>query len=175
MGRISDTDRARNEGAIRAAMDRLLRGELPPGGKCDLKTLAAEAGVTRTGFYPKRDRDGSVREGPYQHLGDEFVRRLAAVREAEKLPDPRDAQIKRLKAENALLKKRVDDRDAAIEELTHFRKRALSRLAAQHAEIQQLRRTQNCRPLTSSESPLALVPHSRKSVLNIAHSPAEGD
>ncbi|MFD3658868.1 hypothetical protein [Streptomyces sp. NPDC058620] len=73
MGRISDTDRTRNEAAIRAAMDRLLRGELPPGGRCDLKTLAAEAGVTRTGFYPKKDRNGSVREGPYQHLSDEFV------------------------------------------------------------------------------------------------------
>jgi hypothetical protein len=29
-------------------MDRMLRGELPPGGKRDLKTRAAEAGVTRT-------------------------------------------------------------------------------------------------------------------------------
>ncbi|MGW0584703.1 hypothetical protein ACWD25_54495 [Streptomyces sp. NPDC002920] len=64
MGRISDTDRPRNEEAIRAAMDRLLRGELPPGGRCDLKSFAAEAGVTRTGFYPRKDRDGSVREGP---------------------------------------------------------------------------------------------------------------
>ncbi|WP_331284069.1 MULTISPECIES: hypothetical protein [unclassified Streptomyces] len=40
MGRISDSDRARNEDAIRAAMDRLLRGEFPPGGECDLKSLA---------------------------------------------------------------------------------------------------------------------------------------
>lgn len=88
MGRISDTDRSRNEEAIRAAMDRLLRGELPPGGRCDLKTLAAEAGVTRTGFYPKKDRDGSLRKGPYQHLGDEFVRRLAALREPGRFPTP---------------------------------------------------------------------------------------
>ncbi|WP_225812181.1 hypothetical protein [Streptomyces spinosus] len=49
----------RKEEAIRAAMDRLLRGELPPGGRCNLKTLAAEAGVTRTGFYPKK--------GPRRH------------------------------------------------------------------------------------------------------------
>ncbi|WP_306819810.1 hypothetical protein [Streptomyces sp. CA-210063] len=116
MGRISETDRTRNEEAIRAAMDRLLRGELPPGGRCDLKTLAAEAGVTRTGFYPKKDRDGSVREGPYQHLGDEFVRRLVALREAGKMPDPRDAQIERLKAQNAELKERVADRDRTIED-----------------------------------------------------------
>lgn len=57
MGRISDSYRARNENAIRAAMDRLMRGELPPGGKCDLKTLARESGVTRTGFYPKKNRE----------------------------------------------------------------------------------------------------------------------
>ncbi|WP_319178512.1 hypothetical protein [Streptomyces sp. ID05-47C] len=44
MPRISNADRTRNEEAIRAAIDRLLRGELPPGGKCDLKTLAAERG-----------------------------------------------------------------------------------------------------------------------------------
>ncbi|WP_433920745.1 hypothetical protein [Streptomyces canus] len=72
MGRLSDTARAHNEEAIRAAMDRLLRGEVPPGGRCDLKTLAAEAGVSRTGFYSKKDRDGTVRDGPYQHLAQEF-------------------------------------------------------------------------------------------------------
>jgi len=143
MGRISDTDRTRNEEAIRAAIDRLLRGELPPGGRCDLKTLAAEAGVTRTGFYPKKDRDGSVREGPYQHLGDEFVRRLKALREAGEAPDPRDTQIERLKAQNAELKDRVTDRDEIIEELTAFKKLALSRLAAQHEEIM---RPRNLRP-----------------------------
>ncbi|KUN34626.1 hypothetical protein AQJ27_49180 [Streptomyces olivochromogenes] len=40
------------------------------------------AGVTRTGFYPQEDRDGSVRGGRYQRLGGEFVRRLAAFLEA---------------------------------------------------------------------------------------------
>ncbi|MFF8433594.1 hypothetical protein [Streptomyces bacillaris] len=139
MGRISDTDRSRNEEAIRAAMDRLLRGDLPPGGRCDLKTLAAEAGVTRTGFYPKKGRDGSVREGPYQHLGDEFVRRLAALRDAGEMPDSRDAQIERLKARNAELKDRVAARDTVIEELTAFKKLVLSRLAAQQEEITRLR------------------------------------
>lgn len=64
MPRISTETRTRNEEAIRAAMDRLLRGELPPGGRCDIKTLAAEAGVPRTGFYAKRNRDGSDRRGP---------------------------------------------------------------------------------------------------------------
>ncbi|MFE2746281.1 hypothetical protein ACFXKS_24045 [Streptomyces scopuliridis] len=56
MGQLSSTERRRNEEAIRAAMGRLLRGEVPPGGRCDLKTLVAEAGINRTGFYPKKDR-----------------------------------------------------------------------------------------------------------------------
>ncbi len=41
--RISTAQRAENENRIRTAMDRLLRGEIPPGGKCDVKTLAHEA------------------------------------------------------------------------------------------------------------------------------------
>ncbi|MFJ6987455.1 MULTISPECIES: hypothetical protein [unclassified Streptomyces] len=164
MGRISDTDRTRNEEAIRAAMDRLLRGELPPGGRCDLKTLAAEAGVTRTGFYPKKDRDGSVREGPYQHLGDEFVRRLAALREAGKVTDPRDAQIERLKAHNAELKDRVADRDKTIEELTAFKKLALSRLAALHGEIVHLRSSQS-HAEPSPRGSLTVVPRASKDVI----------
>ncbi|WP_329473068.1 hypothetical protein [Streptomyces sp. NBC_01723] len=84
-------------------MDRLLRGELPPGGRCDLKTLAAEAGVTRTGFYPKKNRDGTTRPGLYQHL-EEFERRLKAQRDAGKAHDPRTSQIERLKAQVAELK-----------------------------------------------------------------------
>ncbi len=47
--RISATQRQANENRIRTAMDRLLRGEIPPGGRCDIKTLADEAGVDRTG------------------------------------------------------------------------------------------------------------------------------
>ncbi|WP_405734878.1 hypothetical protein OG607_41315 [Streptomyces sp. NBC_01537] len=164
MGQISSTERRRNEEAIRAAMDRLLRGELPPGGRCDLKTLAAEAGVTRTGFYPKKDRDGSVREGPYQHLGDEFVRRLAALREAGEMPDPRDAQIERLKAQNAELKDRLADRHETIEELTAFKKLALSRLAAQHEEITHLRSPQSS-PEPSPPAKLATVPRARTTVI----------
>nr|WTA00802.1 hypothetical protein OH820_33805 [Streptomyces sp. NBC_00857] len=36
--RISAAQRTENENRIRAAMDRLLRGEIPPGGRCDIKT-----------------------------------------------------------------------------------------------------------------------------------------
>ncbi|MEY9840505.1 hypothetical protein [Streptacidiphilus sp. EB103A] len=139
MARISDDARGRNEGAIRAAMDRLLRGELPQAGKCDLKTLAAEAGVTRTGFYPKKNRDGSSRPGPYQHLAEEFERRLAVLQAAGQVLDPREGQIERLKGEVAELKERVEKRDAELAELKAFRTTAISRLAAQQAEIVRLR------------------------------------
>ena len=139
MARLSGDDKARNEEAVRAAMDRLLRGELPPGGRMDLKTLAAEAGVTRTGFYPKKNRDGTDRPGPYQHLAEEFERRLRVKQEAGEVLDPRDAQIERLKAEVAELRKRVTARDAKVDELTAFQTLAVSRIAAQQAEITRLR------------------------------------
>lgn len=45
--RITAAHRIANENRIRAVMDRLLRGEIPPGGRCDVKTLATEAGVDR--------------------------------------------------------------------------------------------------------------------------------
>ncbi|MEV4226990.1 hypothetical protein AB0J81_07760 [Streptomyces bobili] len=139
MARLTEDDKAANEQAIRAAMERLLRGELPSGGKCDLKSLAAAAGVARTGFYPKRNRDGSQRPGPYQHLAVEFERRLRELQETGDAVDPRIAQIVRLKAEVAELQKRVAKRDADLADLTKFKALAISRLAAQHDEILMLR------------------------------------
>ncbi|MFR9795344.1 hypothetical protein ACL02U_05450 [Streptomyces sp. MS06] len=134
MGRLTAETRARNEEAIRAAMDRLLAGAIPPGGGCDLKTLAVEAGVTRTGFYPKGDRPG-----PYQHLAEEFERRVKDAQAAGIVTDPRAAQIERLKAQVAELKERAAERDADLAELTAFKTLAISRLAAQHEEIERLR------------------------------------
>ena len=113
---LTPEQRRRNETSIRAAMDRLLRGQLPPHGGCDLKTLAREAGVARTGFYARTDPQGNQRPGPYQHLADEFQRRLADLREAGTVPDPRELQITRLKDENAKLRERVRERDAQIAE-----------------------------------------------------------
>ncbi|MBS2966232.1 hypothetical protein KGA66_24520 [Actinocrinis puniceicyclus] len=136
MGRITGRERERNEAALRAAMDRLLSGAIPPGGGCDLKTLAAEAGVTRTGFYPKGERPG-----PYQHLAEEFERRRAAMTEAGQIPDPRDAQISRLKRQNAALRERLAERDTQAAQHEAFKRRAISQLAAQHEEIQRLRST----------------------------------
>ncbi|OIJ94478.1 hypothetical protein BIV25_23090 [Streptomyces sp. MUSC 14] len=128
--RISAAQRTENENCIRAAMDRLLRGEIPPGGKCDIKTLAREAGVDRTAFYGTR---------PYAHLRVEFERRLNAMHEAGEIPDPREAQIARLKVENAKLRERLAKSEQTVDELTDFRSQALARLAAQHEEIVRLR------------------------------------
>ncbi|WP_405747183.1 site-specific integrase [Streptomyces sp. NBC_01525] len=157
MGQISSAERQRNEERIRAAMDRLLCGELPPGGRCDLKSLAGEAGVNSTGFYPKKDPNGTVRDGPYQHLAEEFVRRLKALQEAGTLPDPRDAQVARLKAESNTLLDRLARQSATIEELTSFKTLALSRIAAQQEEIIRLRSPQP-NPDTPPVARLTTVP-----------------
>jgi hypothetical protein len=113
-------------------MDRLLRGEIPPGGSCDIKTLAREAGVDRTAFYGNR---------LYAHLRVEFETRLQAQREAGEISDPRLAQITRLRNENDALRQRLAERDRAITMLNDFKSDALSRLAAQHEEITRLRNT----------------------------------
>lgn len=134
MGRLGQETRVRNEAAIQTAMDRLLHGDIPPGGGCDLKTLALQAGVPRTGFYPKGGRSG-----PYQHLAEEFERRLASLRQAGEAADPRDAQVARLKAENTRLRERLADQETSIAELNAFKTQAISRLAAQHAETERLR------------------------------------
>jgi len=128
--RITAAQRTENENRIRAAMDRLLRGEIPPGGTCDIKTLAREAAVDRTAFYGTR---------PYAHLREEFERRLQNLQEAGQIPDQRTAQIERLKAEIAALKERLSRADDVNEELSEFRSQALARLAAQHEEILHLR------------------------------------
>ena len=128
--RISARQRTENETRIRATMDRLLNGQIPPDGKCDIKTLAREAGVDRTAFYSTR---------PYAHLRQEFEQRLQALHTTGELPDPRDAQIARLKNEIAALKQRITRRDTAIAELADVKAETLSRLAAQHDEITRLR------------------------------------
>ncbi|MFE9010922.1 hypothetical protein ACIGZI_23810 [Streptomyces griseus] len=139
MARLTSDERERNEEAVRTAMDRLLSGNLPPGGKCDLKTLAAEAGVSRTAFYPKKNRDGTARPGPYQHLAQDFERRLKALQEAGQIVDPRAAQVERLNAQVNELKERLAKRDEALAELAAFKTLAISRLTAQHEEITRLR------------------------------------
>jgi chromosome segregation ATPase len=126
--RISEQQRRQIEDRIRAAADRLLGGKLPPGGRCDVQTLAQDAGVSRAALY-----------STYRHLKDEFDRRREQLRNAGQISDPREAQIDRLQAQIAQLTKRVADRDQEISELKAFRIEAVSRLAAQHDEILRLR------------------------------------
>jgi chromosome segregation ATPase len=95
--------------------------------------------VTRTGFYRKTNRDGTSRPGPYQHLAEEFTRRLGELRDAGATVDPRDAQVDRLKRQVDELKKRIITRDEQLAELSEFKVLAISRLAAQHDEIERLR------------------------------------
>jgi hypothetical protein len=130
--RITAAQRVQNENRIRAAMDRLLRGEIPPGGSCDIKTLALAAGVDRTAFYGNR---------PYAHLRAEFERRARQLQHSGQTPDPKTAQIQRLQADADKLRNRLTQANSTIEELTDFRAQALARLAAQHDEIQRLRAT----------------------------------
>jgi hypothetical protein len=132
--RLSPQQRHASETRIRQAMDRLLRGDLPPGGKCDIKTLAREAGLDRTSFYGTR---------PYTRLREEFENRLHAIRQAGNAPDPRDAQITRQKEEIKALRERIARHDTTIADLTSFKTAALSRIAAQHDEITRLRRDTN--------------------------------
>ncbi|HCU91946.1 MAG TPA: hypothetical protein DHU96_04120 [Actinobacteria bacterium] len=134
MGRLDQQTRHRNEAAIRAAMDRLLHGDIPPGGGCDLKTLAQQAGVPRTGFYAKGGRPG-----PYQHLAEEFERRLRSLIPVALASTLSAALRSRLKAENTRLRQRLADQESLASELGSFKTRAISQLTAQHAEIERLR------------------------------------
>jgi chromosome segregation ATPase len=128
VGRLTEQGRAQREAAIRAAMDRLLRGEIPPGAKCDVKTLAIASGVTRAALYTT-----------YQHLKEEFEHRRDQQRDTGVISDPRDAQIDRLKHQIHQLKQRLATQQQENTELVTFRTQALSRLAAQHEELIRLR------------------------------------
>jgi DNA repair exonuclease SbcCD ATPase subunit len=128
--KISAAQRAQNENRIRAAMDRILRGEIPTGGGADIKTLASQSGVDRTAFYGNR---------PYAHLRAEFEHRLQQLQQDGETPDPKSAQVQRLKTEIDKLRNRLAEAGSKIEELTDFRTQALARITAQHDEIQQLR------------------------------------
>jgi chromosome segregation ATPase len=127
--RTTAEQRSQAEQRIRAAADALLRGDIPPDGKCDVTTLARQAGVSRAALYRT-----------YPRLKEEFEKRLAALRAGGDAPDLRDAQITRLKQARDDLRQRLADRDAAIRDLEQFKELALSRLAAQHDEITRLRR-----------------------------------
>ena len=147
--RLTTEQRQASERRIRVAADQLVSGDIPAGGRCDVKTLARLAGVDRAAFYGKR---------PYAALREDFERRVLALQATGQHADPRDTQIARLTGQVTTLTTRVADRDTTIAGLTAFKAAALSRLAAQHQEITRLRRAQggNLRHLpnrTSGTSP----------------------
>jgi hypothetical protein len=145
--RISARRRQATEQRIRHAIDRLLGGDIPSGGRCDVTTLARQAGMDRTAFYGTR---------PYAHLRHEFEQRRLTLQQAGEHPDPRDAQINRLKTEIDTLKQRITRYEQSTTELAEFKQQALSRLAAQHEETTQLRaalqRASNVRRLPTTRS-----------------------
>ncbi|MFF8958638.1 hypothetical protein [Streptomyces sp. NPDC014894] len=89
--------------------------------------------MTRTAFYPKKNRDGTTRPGTYQHLAEEFERRRKLLLDAGAIVDPRTAQIERVKGANTKLRSQLDQQKTEISELETFK------LLAQHLEIERLR------------------------------------
>jgi len=120
--------RTEAEARIRAAMQQLLAGPVPDGLKCDIKSLCTLAGVPRATLYRA-----------YPHLKAEFDRQRAAVQEAGQQPDPRLAQIERLKAEVRTLRERLNRKNTELDVLKEFQATALSHLAAQYGEITRMR------------------------------------
>ncbi|MEV6841298.1 hypothetical protein AB0N17_43700 [Streptomyces sp. NPDC051133] len=136
MARINQETRTRNEHDVRAAMERLLDGDVPPGHTPGLKALAQMAGVPRSSFYSVKNRDGTRRRGPYQHLAEEFDRRLHRTRTE---PAAKGRQTERLKVFVDALSRRLAQCEAELAELREFKQVALSRIITQHLEIQRLR------------------------------------
>jgi chromosome segregation ATPase len=134
------------ESRIRAAMAQLLGGDIPEGLKCDVKSLCTLSEVPRATLYRS-----------YPHIKAEFERARSTAHAGGLHPDPRKAQIERLKTEIIDLHKRLDRGNAELTELREFRGAALSRLTAQHDELTSLRRelattaTANIRGLTSRQ------------------------
>lgn len=127
--RITAEQRKDTEDRITAAAERILRGEITSDHQSDVKTLAFEAGVSRTALY-----------STYRELKDDFQRRLKHQREVGQAPDPREAQIAKLKHKVTTLRDRVAEQQREIADLQDFRTLAVSRLAAQHEEVLRLRR-----------------------------------
>ncbi|MGW4380439.1 hypothetical protein [Kitasatospora sp. NPDC004531] len=126
---LSHQQRDQVERRIRAAIDRLLVGQIPPGGACDVKTLAREAGISRAALYRTW--------GP---LKDEFEKRRAAAQAAGQQPDPREARIARLRDPNQRLIGKLARTHGEFNQLKERHQMRLSALAAKDDELQRLRR-----------------------------------
>lgn len=126
---LSHQQRDQTERRIRAAIDRLLAGQIPPGGACDVKTLAREAGISRASLYRT-----------WGHLKDEFEKRRAAAWAAGQQPDPREARVSRLRDLNQRLTSKLARTHIEFNQLKEHHHLLLSVLAAKDDELQRLRR-----------------------------------
>ncbi|MFI6849045.1 hypothetical protein OG535_21310 [Kitasatospora sp. NBC_00085] len=126
---LSPQQRDQVERRVRAAIDRLLAGQLPPGGACDVKTLAREAGISRASLYRT-----------WGHLKDEFEKRRAAASAAGQQPDPREARIARLRDLNQRITGKLARTHTELTQLKERHQLLLSVLAAKDDEVQRLRR-----------------------------------
>ncbi|KPN46509.1 hypothetical protein [Mycobacterium intracellulare] len=125
---MSDQRQHPVEQRVRFAMRQLLAGDIPEGLKCDVKSLCALSGVPRATLYRA-----------YPYLKAEFEQQRDHVRADGTQPDPRLAQIERLKAEVTRLRERLASTRAELDDAKIFRGQALSRIAAQHEELAELR------------------------------------
>ncbi|CAG6399463.1 hypothetical protein NMG29_40045 [Streptomyces cocklensis] len=112
---IRPEQRDQIERRIRAAIDRLLAGQIPPGGACDVKTLAREADISRAALYRT-----------WGHLKDEFERRRSAAQAAGQQPDPREARITLLREQNQRLTHKLARTHAEFRQLKERHQLALS-------------------------------------------------
>ncbi|MBO1417769.1 hypothetical protein [Streptomyces sp. FH025] len=126
---LSQDQRDQIERRIRAAIDRLLAGQIPLGGSCDAKTLAREAGISRASLYRT-----------WGHLKDEFEKRRSAAWAAGRQPDPREARIARLREVNQRLTSKLARTNTEFYQLKERHQLLLSVLAAKDDELQRLRR-----------------------------------
>ncbi|KOU33758.1 hypothetical protein [Streptomyces sp. WM6378] len=126
---LSHQQRHQIERRIRAAIDRLLSGQIPLGGACDAKTLALEAGISRASLYRT-----------WTHLKDEFEQRRAAARAAGQQPDPKEARIARLRELNQRLTGKLARTTTEFTLLKEGHRLLLSVLAAKDDELERLRR-----------------------------------
>lgn len=126
---LSPDQRDQIERRIRAAIDRLLSGQISTGGACDVKTLAREAGMPRAALYRT-----------WGHLKGEFEQRRAAAWAAGQQPDPREARIARLRDQNQRLTSKLARIHTEFSQLRERHQLALSALAAKDDELRRLRR-----------------------------------
>ncbi|MFI9583954.1 hypothetical protein ACIHCQ_19395 [Streptomyces sp. NPDC052236] len=144
---LSHQQRDLIERRIHAANDRLPAGQIPPGGACDVKALARDAGISRASLYRT-----------WGHLKDEFEKRPAAACSAGRQPDPREARIAPLRDPNQRLTRKLVQIHTELHELRERQRLLRSALAAKDDELQRLRRELS----TFSRTSLAPVPEQRE-------------